>query len=731
MLGIQHVCRHRGTLSSTQMSTTKRTALEATLAAIGERFSAPARPAVISLENFSTLFDRLPIGAYRSSVSGRQLRANAALVKLNGYSSEAQMLASVNDISSEWYVAPDRRDDFKALLERDGQVVAFVSEIYRHKTRERIWVSENSHVVHDEFGDPLYFEGTVEDITGRIQANNLIESSERRFRALTEKAQLATVLCDPRGKMHFVSAGFERLLGYRASDVEGANLFDFMHVADAIEERQELQRVALGTNTGVESIMRFHHTDGRVRRWASIANNCLDDEAVGAIVLHFRDVTDSQVAEERLRHLATTDSLTGIANRARLEEVMASAIDAAKDIGGKVALVFLDLDHFKVMNDSYGHAFGDKLLHTIAAKLKQSTGWDNLVARLGGDEFAILVPQLSNADALTPICQNILQILMQTMRIDGFDVSANASAGASIFPDDASSPAELLQHADLAMFSAKANGRNTYRRFSPDLARDAKVRGKLVNDLRAAVAQRQFVVWYQPQYDLATHKLIGFEALVRWQHPARGIVLPDEFIATAEDQGLIDDIGTYVTEQAIAQTARWSQQHQRPLRIAINVSAQELRGRAYAERLHETLRHHNMPPDRVDIEITERVFVDTHTYALEALKHLRSIGVKIALDDWGVAYSAISYLRKFPVDVVKLDRAFIGGLPESATDRSIVRALLTLARDLQLRVVAEGIERLGQLSFLQSHGCPEGQGFFFSKALSAEEVEAFWLKDSA
>ena len=713
------------------MSTIKRTAFEATRVPDGERFNAPSHPAVISLENFSTLFDRLPIGAYRSSVSGRQLRANAALVKLNGYTSEAQMLANVNDISSEWYVDPNRRNEFKALLERDGQVVAFVSEIYRHKTRERIWISENAHVVHDDVGEPLYFEGTVEDITSRLHANNLMESSERRFRSLTEKAQVATVLCDPLGKMHFVSAGFERLLGYRAADVEGANLFDFMHATDAIEGRQELQRVAMGTNTGAESIMRFHHADGRVRRWASIGNNCLDDEAVAAIVLHFRDVTDSQVAEERLRHLATTDSLTGIANRARLEDAMATAIDAAKISGGKVALVFLDLDHFKVMNDSYGHAFGDKLLRTIAAKLKLSTGWDNLVARLGGDEFALLVPQLASAAALGPICENILQILTQTTRIDGFDVSANASAGASVFPDDASSPAELLQHADLAMFSAKANGRNTYRRFSPELAHEAKARGKLVNDLRAAVAQRQFVVWYQPQLDLATHKLIGLEALVRWQHPTRDIVLPDEFIATAEDQGLIDEIGAFVTEQAVAQTARWSQQYQRPLRIAINVSALELRSKAYAERLHDTLRRHNMPPERVDIEITERVFVDTHTYALEALKHLRSLGVKIALDDWGVAYSAISYLRKFPVDIVKLDRSFIGGLPESATDRAIVRALLTLARDLKLRVVAEGIERLGQLSFLQSHGCPEGQGFLFSKALSAADVEARWLNDSA
>ena len=333
---------------------------------------------------------------------------------------------------------------------------------------------------------------------------------------------------------------------------------------------------------------------------------------------------------------------------------MAAAIEVAQKDNRKVALVFLDLDHFKVINDLYGYAFGDKLLRTIAAKIKQSTGWDHLVARLGGDEFAVLVPRLQSDAALAQISQNVLQLLTETVRIEGFDASANASAGASVYPDDASTSAELLQHADLAMFSAKASGRNTYRRFSPQLAHDAKARGKLVNDLRTAVARKQFVVWYQPQLDLARHQLIGLEALVRWQHPTRGIVLPDEFNYVAEDQGLINDIGTYVTEQAIAQTAR----------------------------------------------LGRRVF---RNFVLAQIPRRRR--------------------QAYP--------AFIGGLPESTTDRSIVRALLSLTRDLRLRVVAEGIERPDQLSFLQAHGCPEDQGFLFSKALSAADVEARWLKTSA
>lgn len=715
-----------------RMSTINNTTFDTPLNALAEHPGALSPPvanrATISLENFSTLFDRLPIGAYRSATSGRLLRANTALIALNGYDCEADMLRSVNDHASDWYVGAHRRREFMAQLERDGQVVAFTSEIYRHKTRERIWISENAHLVRGVDGESLYYEGTVEDITQTLHANNLIAVSERRFRALTEKAQIATVLCNRLGKIMFVSAAFERLLGHPTAEVEGANLFGFMHAADVAEQRQELLCVALGTNSGSESIMRFMHADGRVRHWAVIGNNCLEDEALNTIVLHMRDVTEAMLADARLRRLASTDTLTGIANRACLEMAAATAISEAHARRGQVALLFLDIDHFKVINDAYGHAFGDQLLRHIAALLERTCGNNTLVARVGGDEFAVLIPTLVSPAALALLCQKILSALAQTTRIDGFDVCANASAGASIYPDDASSPAELLQHADLATFCAKANGRNTYRHFSPALAHHAKVRGKLVNDLRAALAERQFEVWYQPQVNLATRALVGFEALLRWRHPTRGIVLPDEFIATAEDQGLIDEIGRFVSEAAIAQTARWSAQYQQALRIAINVSAHELRSTSYAERLNHALRLHRMPADRVDIEITERVFVDTHTHAVDALHQLRNLGVNIALDDWGVAYSAISYLRKFPVDVVKLDRTFIGGLPGSTVDGAIVRALLTLAHELQLRVVAEGIERPGQLSFLQSHGCPEGQGFLFSQALTATDVEALWLK---
>lgn len=327
--------------------------------------------------------------------------------------------------------------------------------------------------MRDAEGEPLYYEGTVEDITQTLHANNLIALSERRFGALTEKAQMVTVLCDRFGKILFVSAAFERLLGYRTNVVEGANLFDFIHAADAYEQREELRRVAVGSNSGRESIMHFQHADGRMRYWAVIGNNCLEDEALNTIVLHLRDVTELLLADARVRHLASTDTLTAIANRACLEEATAAAITAAKNADGKVALVFLHINHFKVINDAYGHAFGDKLLQHIAALLKQTCGDDTLVARVGGDEFAVLVRTLASPAALALLCQKILKALAQTTRIDGCDVCANASASASIYPDDASSPAELLQQAELATFSAKANGRNTYRHFSPALAQHA------------------------------------------------------------------------------------------------------------------------------------------------------------------------------------------------------------------------------------------------------------------
>ena len=277
------------------------------------------------IHSFDSLFDLLPVGAYRSSPDGRQLRANAALVRLNGYSNEAELLAAVGDIATEWYVDPARRGAFIAQIKRDGQLTNFVSEVYRHKSRERIWVSENAHIVFDANGDIVYFEGTVEDITEGMQTGRAVAASERRYRALTERAQGATIIVEPDGTITFASAGLKALLGYAPESFVGSNVFDTMHDADVVHHRAELQHVVLGTNSGNESIAQHRHRDGTYRHLASLAHNCSDDPAVGGVVVNWRDVTDAYLAQKTLREMAETDALTRLANRFQFEKVRATA----------------------------------------------------------------------------------------------------------------------------------------------------------------------------------------------------------------------------------------------------------------------------------------------------------------------------------------------------------------------------------------------------------------------
>ena len=331
-------------------------------------------------DNFSSLFDLLPIGAYRTSPEGRQLRANQALVRLNGYATEAEMLAAVDNLGSEWYVAPDRRDVFRQAMDTDGFVSNFVSEVYRHKTRERIWIREHAHVVVDAEAGTRYYEGTVEDITARRQAQLALGASERRFRALTEKAQVITLLCDHDMRIRYASAATQSILGREPDSMLGTQAFDFVHPADAAVNQDEFAQVIAHTNTGTETILRVLHANGSWRYLATLANNRLDDEAVRGIVFNLRDVTDSHLAHERLRLMADVDSLTGLQNRAAFEAALRKSIAGDQ----RLAIHFIDLDRFKLINDSLGHAAGDHVLRAIARRLRDAAPPGAVVARMGG-----------------------------------------------------------------------------------------------------------------------------------------------------------------------------------------------------------------------------------------------------------------------------------------------------------------------------------------------------------
>lgn len=682
-------------------------------------------------DNFSSLFDLLPIGAYRSTPEGRQLRANAALVRLNGYSSEAEMLSTVRDISEEWYVEPGRRKEFMRLVQTQSFVSDFISEIYRHKTRERIWVREHAHSVRDASGEIVYYEGTVEDIEAERAAQQEISVSERRFRAMTERAQVITIVCDGEGIVTYASRASLTILGFAPTELLNRCIFDLLHPEDRAASEHEFRLVVAEKNLGTETVRRFRHLDGSWRYLAAVGSNALADDAVRGIIINFRDITDARRAEERLTILATIDMLAGLKNRGAFEASAMAELEVVSATPGRCAtLYFIDLDRFKLINDSVGHAIGDQVLREIGRRLENTAPERATVGRLGGDEFAMLLPCGDTPSEPDVIAAGIVAALSTPIQIGDMSFTVTASVGVCVFPDHAETFELMLRYADLAMLNAKTTRRDAFRVFHSSLAVVAQDRISLVEELRAALLTDQLEVFYQPQVSLVDAELMGLEALVRWRHPTRGLIAPDSFIAIAEDVGLIGAIGKVVAECAVSDVARWQIAYGRPLTLALNVSALQLRDAAFIEQLRDILKRHDFPAHNLELEITEIALVASLDLAPGVLRALHRLGARVVLDDLGVAYSSFAYLKQFQVHGVKLDRGFVLGVPSDGTDSAIIRAILSLARSLKLRVVAEGIEYPEQRAYLIDQGCAEGQGYLFSKPVPWAGIDALFAAPS-
>ncbi len=669
-----------------------------------------------------SLFDLLAIGAYRSTIDGRQVRTNLALAHLNGYASEAEALAAADDLS-QWYVEPTRRDEFLTQMREIGHITHFISEVYRAKTRERIWVSETAHVIRNASGEILLFEGTVEDITDRLRTEELLRESERRFRALTERAQVATVIVEADGRVLYASAGVLPLFGVTPEALIGSNVFATMHEDDLAEHRAEFYNVTQHKNTGRESIARHRHSDGSYRYLAAVANDCSDDPAVGGIVVNWRDVTERMHDQEVLKDLAKTDALTGLNNRRHFEQLCEALLSAGATSAQRFAMLFIDLNRFKLVNDAHGHRVGDAVLREVAKRLQMAVNPEDTLARLGGDEFGLMVPLLAEGDdAAKAAC--LLAALVDPLQILGMSFDLGASIGIALYPDDAQRFNELLANADLAMFAAKAKGTSHAERFAPALAERARHQLMVATDLRMAIERNELFTCYQPIVDMQVGHWRGIEALARWQHPTRGLLMPQEFIATAEEQGLIGRVGRTIAAQAIEQAGQWSRQFRAPLRLTINVSAHQLREVNFVDFIDATLRANELPAKRLFVELTESVLVDADVASVTTVNGLRALGARVVLDDLGAGYSSLAYFKRLRIDMVKLDRSFVQGVPDRRVDVAIIRALSTLANSLGIHVIAEGIETTEQMQFLLNEGVVYGQGFLFDGPLTATEVEA-------
>jgi diguanylate cyclase (GGDEF)-like protein/PAS domain S-box-containing protein len=549
--------------------------------------------------------------------------------------------------------------------------------------------------------------------------------AERRFRALVQYSSDVFSILDPRGRIVYESEAVERTLGYPASQRLGTSAWDHLHPDDQAGGAALLMHVVSAPGVEATTELRALHADGQWRRIVGTAKNLMDDPAVGGIVLSYRDVTEQRAMEEQLRRQALEDPLTGLSNRALLRDRMEHALARAQRAsnGGRVVVFFLDLDDFKTVNDSLGHAAGDVLLTAVGQRLTGAVRAIDTIARLGGDEFAVLAEDVSPEMDPTDLGRRLMHALVPAFQVAGNEIFVRASIGYAVASagDDCD---VLLRNADLAMYQAKADGKSGMRLYEPGLHTSAVARLELENDMRRAIDAREFTVEYQPIVDLDTDEIKGVEALLRWNHPTRGWLAPDQFIPLAEESGMIIEIGRWVLDEATRQVAEWRRKGIAgpDLKLSVNLSVKQIRDPAIADDVAAALARSGLPGPQLTLEITENILVEDSEAVIGRLAAIRDLGVRIAIDDFGTGFSSLGYLSRFPVDVLKIDRSFVQAMSAKASDLAVIEAAIGLASTLGLETVAEGIERSGQTRKLRELGCRLGQGFLYARPASPAQL---------
>jgi len=566
------------------------------------------------------------------------------------------------------------------------------------------------------------------DLTEQV----LQRRNEAHFRSLIQNASDIILVVDASLSVVYQTPSVQVLLGRPADEVLGAPLLDLLTARDVPRAGLLLRRVLAAAGRGqhvgdANDEWHLRDTNGADRAFEVTCSNLLDDQAVRGLVLTLHDVTERRALEDELKHLAFHDSLTKLPNRALFLDRIEHALSRQGRHRERLAVMLVDLDDFKLVNDTRGHAAGDLLLTEVARRLDETVRTSDTCARLGGDEFAILVEGLLEDSEAAQLADRLLAELRLPFRLDGEEVSVSASIGVST-SDYGQDGAELLRQADLAMYSAKDSGKSRFDFYRPSLQDVMQARLIQRRDLERALAGDQFVLHYQPILDLESGRVIAAEALVRWQHPERGLVLPGEFIDAVEESDIAVPLGQWVLEKSIEQCALWQEfaDGDEPFRISVNVAPRQLRDPAFVAVVSESLALHGLPPEALILEITERLIVGQDPQINFATSMLKGLGVRLAVDDFGTGYSALGYLRRFPVGSLKIDRSFVDGLEDSADDRALVEAIVSLGRTFGLGLVAEGIETEGQREALLRLGCNQGQGFLYSPGLPADEATSYF-----
>jgi diguanylate cyclase (GGDEF)-like protein/PAS domain S-box-containing protein len=606
-----------------------------------------------------------------------------------------------------------------------------VSE-YRMRTRDgrEVWIRDEGVVIGDEDDEPTRYRGFIIDISAQKEAELALRESEEQTRLIIESASQAYVAIDAAGRVLDWNAQADATFGWTRLESLGKPLEDLIiPLEQRAAHRAGLSRYMAtgeGRLIGKRIEVTALHRDGHeflaeLTIWPVGSG---DNIRFSALI---HDITLRKQLETQLQHQAFHDSLTGLANRALFKDRVAHALARQVRSQGAVSVLFSDLDDFKTVNDSLGHDAGDKLLVAVAERLRAVMRPEDTTARFGGDEFAILLEE-TGEDGARSAAERILEALRSPFEFQGRQVVMRASIGAAVTTDGNTEPDDLLRQADLAMYTAKTSGKGRFAFYEPQMHAAAVTRMELKGDLEQAIANHDFELHYQPVVDLRSGHVTGLEALVRWRHPERGLVLPEEFIPIAEETGLIVPLGEWVINAACRQLAEWTAEEHLPgslvqrLAVWVNVSARQLQEPSFVEAVAEALRSSGLMPDRLTLEITESALMVDLDESTTTLNRLRALGARLAIDDFGTGYSSLSYLERLPVEVLKIDRSFTAAIGQGRDVPVLVRSIVKLGQTLRMEVLAEGIETREQLTRLRAIDCRLGQGFYFSPALPADEV---------
>jgi diguanylate cyclase (GGDEF)-like protein/PAS domain S-box-containing protein len=564
---------------------------------------------------------------------------------------------------------------------------------------------------------------------------NMLERSsnaEALFRE-KERAQLtlnsigdAVVCTDVSGNVTFLNPIAEALSGWSADLAIGRPFVQVFQIIDVLDHRHAVDPMALV----IETNKTLNLPQGSILIRRDGMESAIEDSTapihdrrgrVTGAVMVFHDVTQARAMSQKMSHLAQYDYLTDLPNRLLLNDRLSQAICAAHRLQQHLAVLFVDVDRFKHVNDSLGHLIGDKLLSSIANRLVGSVRNSDTISRQGGDEFVILLSSVAHAADAAFSAQKLLTVAGMPHRVEDHDLQVTLSVGISIYPDDGTDAETLVRNADIAMLNAKDNGRNNYQFFRPAMNEHALERQSIEGNLRHALDRGEFVLHYQPKLDLATETLTGAEALIRWRQPERGIVFPLDFIPIAEQCGYIVPIGRWVLREACRQRRLWLDAQLAAIPIAINISAVELRSNNFVEHVRAILQETELEPHYLEFELTETAFMQDSQPTIAVLRALKDMGIQLTLDDFGTGYSSLSYLKRFPINALKIDKSFVRGVCTESDDSKLVSAVINLGRSFHLQVIAEGVETREQFIALQALNCGEGQGYFFQKPIAADE----------